>query len=281
MSYIINNSSAFVNIKLTETGRQKLAQGKLNFTSSGIGDSEINYDREDVHDDNLTDISLSGSSRILRPMDRQPNIKYFITANSNNNDNLNTLNSSQITTIKAIVNNTAKERGFFSADTTHSNYITYTGDTYIKAHGSISGATITGGTSLVIGTGYTYQVGDFLLLKVNNDTVGTLSDNQNTTPIPYLWYKIQSQTTTINLNDTYEFRIYLHFIFLNNNTNKWEYVYKVEYADKSLSKEDLRKLEERKNVLLFSLISIVIFSIISVVVNIKRLTEKPKRKEES
>ena len=128
MSYIINNSSAFVNIKLTETGRQKLAQGKLNFTSWGIGDSEINYYREDVHDDNLTDASLSGSSRILRPLDRQPDIKHFITANSNNNDNLNTLNSSQINTIKAIVNNTANERGFFSADTTHTNYITYTGN---------------------------------------------------------------------------------------------------------------------------------------------------------
>lgn len=221
MSYIINNSSAFVNIKLTETGRQKLAQGKLNFTSWGIGDSEINYTREDVHDNNLTDVSLSGTSRVLRPLDTQPDIKYFITANSNNNDNLNTLNSSQINTIKAIVNNTAKERGFFSANTTHSDYITYTGNTYVKAQGSISGATITGGTSLVIGTGYTYQVGDFLLLKVNNDTVGTLIDNQNTTPIPHLWYKIQSQTTTINLNDTVVFDRSLPNINSTTATTQW------------------------------------------------------------
>ena len=40
MSYIINNTSAFVNIKLTEVGRQKLAQGQLNFSSWAIGDSE-------------------------------------------------------------------------------------------------------------------------------------------------------------------------------------------------------------------------------------------------
>ena len=64
---------------------------------------------------------------------------------------------------------------------------------------------------------------------------------------------------------------------MNKVTNKWEYVYSVKYADKSLSKEDYTKLEERKNVLLFSLLSIVIFSIISAVVNIKRLTEKPKQ----
>ena len=42
MSYIINNSNAFVNIKLTEVGRMKLAQGKLDFKYWGIGDSEIN-----------------------------------------------------------------------------------------------------------------------------------------------------------------------------------------------------------------------------------------------
>jgi len=202
MSFIINNSSAFVNIKLTETGRQKLAQGRLNFTSWAIGDSEINYEREDVYDNNSTDVTLSATSKILRPADQQPDLKYYITANSNSNENLNTLSQSQIITIKAIVNNEATERGFFSANTAHDNYITYTSDTYVKATGTVSGSTITGGTDLVIGTGYTYQVGDYLLLKISNDTTGSLTLNQNTTPTPHLWYKIQSQTTTINLNDT-------------------------------------------------------------------------------
>ena len=98
MSYIINNASAFVNIKLTENGRQKLAQGKLNFNSWGIGDSEINYDRESTNDNNQGDISLSGYSRVLRPFDRQPNIKYPISSNTTING-LNTLTTSQINTI--------------------------------------------------------------------------------------------------------------------------------------------------------------------------------------
>lgn len=198
MSYIINNTSAFVNIKLTETGRQKLAQGQLNFSYWGIGDSEINYDREDVHDNNLTDVTLSGTSKILRPFDRQPDIKSYITASSNNNENLNTLNASQITTIKAIVNNEALQRGFFSGNS--SNFITYTADTYTNGTGTVTA--LTGGTSLVIGTGLTYNVGDVLLLKVGNDTVGSLDLNQNSTPVPHLWYKIQSITTTTDLNDT-------------------------------------------------------------------------------
>jgi hypothetical protein len=48
MSYIINNTNPFVSIKLTEIGREKLASGSLNFSFWAIGDSEINYDREDV-----------------------------------------------------------------------------------------------------------------------------------------------------------------------------------------------------------------------------------------
>jgi hypothetical protein len=198
MSYIINNTSAFVNIKLTETGRQKLAQGQLNFSFWGIGDSEINYDREDITDDYPLDSTLSGSSIVLRPFDRQPNIKSFITANNNNDNNLNVLDSSQITTIKAIVNNQATQRGFFSGNS--SNYITYTADTYTNGTGTVT--SLTGGTSLVIGTGNTYNVGDLILLKVGNDTVGSLNLNQNTIPVPHLWYKIQNITTTFNTNDT-------------------------------------------------------------------------------
>lgn len=219
MSYIINNTSAFVNIKLTQAGREKLAQGQLNFTSWGVGDSEINYEREDLHDNNPTDIRLSGSSKVLRPFDNQPNIKSFITASSNNNQNLNALNASQITTIKAIVNNEAAERGFFSGDGT--TYITYTGDTYIQAQGTISGSSITGGTSLVIGTGHTYNDGDFILLKLGNDTVGSLDPNQNTIPVPQLWYRINFTTTTTDLNDTIVLDRDLPNVLATSATTQW------------------------------------------------------------
>jgi len=201
MSYIINTTNAFVNIKLTETGRQKLAQGQLNFTSFGIGDSEINYDREDLHDTYGTTTgypSLSGTSKVLSPFDRQPDIKSYITATSNSNANLNALNSSQISTIKAVVNNKALERGFFSGNGT--TYTTYTGNTYTKGTGTV--VALTGGTSLTIGTGTTFSVGDYILIKVGNDTVGSLDLNENTTPVPHLWYKIQTITTSIDNNDT-------------------------------------------------------------------------------
>src|SRR5690242_7243567 len=113
MSYIIDSTSGFVSIKLTEIGRQMLAQGQLTFTYWGVGDSELNYGREAIVDANPTDVTLSGASKILRPFDKQPNIKSFITP-TGAADPLNVINSANINVIKAVVNNQATERGFFS-----------------------------------------------------------------------------------------------------------------------------------------------------------------------
>tara|TARA_B100000925_G_scaffold83983_2_gene59967 strand:- start:17171 stop:19351 length:2181 start_codon:yes stop_codon:yes gene_type:complete len=205
MSYIINNTSAFVNIKLTEVGRQKLAQGQLNFNFWAIGDSEINYDREDNYDlapAQPFSEALSGTSKILRPVDQQPDIKHFITSNSNNNSNLNSLDSNQIKTIKAIVNNVATERGFFSGNSTHTEFTTKDSNDYIKYSGTILGSSIAGGNTLVIDTATEYSVGDFILLKIGNDTIGNQVSNGNTIPTPHLWYKIQSSGTTSSPGDT-------------------------------------------------------------------------------
>ncbi len=194
MSYIINNSSGFISIKLTETGRKKLAQGKLNFTTWGIGDSEINYDRELLFNNNQTDYELSKPSMILRPLDRQPELTSFITIDGLTTQN--PLNSGQINTIKAIVSNKAKERGFFSADTTHTIFTTLLDDEYVQTYGDINNSNLSGGTTLSGLSGGTYNVGDFILIQLTNDTLGSLTGNTVDEAIPFLWYKIQSSGTT-------------------------------------------------------------------------------------
>lgn len=199
MSYIINNVGAFVNVKMTDTGRRKLASGRLNFVAWAIGDSELNYNREDIVDENSENQSLSGSSRILRPVDMQPNIKYFVT--SDGTTALNTLQPNQISTVKAVVNNQAIERGFFSA-TTANTYVTLTSSDYIISTSTVNNTTISGGTSVVIGTGSTYNIGDLILFKFTNDTIGAVSGYTNDSPIPNLWYKIQSSGTTVDIGDT-------------------------------------------------------------------------------
>jgi hypothetical protein len=192
MSYIINNNDPFVSIKLTQSGREQLAKGALNFQYWAIGDSEINYGREEIVNNNPTDVTLSGISKIMRPFDKQPNIKSYITKISG--EPLNTLNNTNIRTVKAIINNEANERGFFSGNTTHSSFSTMTSDTYIRDTGTIPNSKMSGGTTLDIGTGATREIGDYLLIRVSNDTVGSVTGLTNDIAVPNLWYKIQATT---------------------------------------------------------------------------------------
>ena len=188
MSYIIKSTSPFVSIKLTEMGRQNLASGKLNFSYWAVGDSEINYVREALVDTNPTDVSLSASSFVMRPLDRQPNLKYFVKP-SNTTNPLNEINASVLNVIKAEVNNEATERGFFSYS--GGVYTTLTGDTYTPFTTTISNVVLTGGTTLQL-TGATVNVGDLILLKLSNTTAGNILVNSNTVPLPNLWFKVQS-----------------------------------------------------------------------------------------
>jgi hypothetical protein len=199
MSYIINNSGAFVNIKLTDTGRRKLAEGKLNFTAWGIGDSELNYNREEIVDNYQSDPQLSGTSMILRPVDKQPNLTSFVSVDGVTPTN--PLTANQISTLKAIVNNKAIERGFFSANTTHTEFSTLLSAPYTIDNGCISNINLTGGTTLELGTGFTYTVGDYILLKLTNDTIGTIDVTGNDLPVPTLWYKIQATGSTYVIVD--------------------------------------------------------------------------------
>jgi len=189
MSYIIPSSSPFVSIKLTDTGRRLLSLGQLNFSNWAIGDSEINYNREILLDAS----SVSGSSMIMRPFDNQPNIKSFITPTGAITP-FQPLNNSNINVVKAIVNNSAIERGFFSISGGVST--TLTGGTYTPYNQLVSNTQLTGGTTLNLISTSAITVGDIMLIKLTNNIVGSIVATENTTPIPYLWFKVQSKTST-------------------------------------------------------------------------------------
>jgi hypothetical protein len=191
MSYIINSASPFVSIKLTQNGREQLAKGQLSFDFFAIGDSEINYDREEIVDSNQSDVTLSASSKIMRPLDRQPNIKYFITP-SGAVTPFQVLNTSNINVVKATVNNEANERGFF--DNSSLVFTTLTGSTYSPYSEIIPNTQITGGTTLLLTTTTGFSVGDIMLIKLANDSSGTIVPNDNDIPLPNLWFKVQSKT---------------------------------------------------------------------------------------
>ena len=197
MSYIIPSTSPFVSVKLTQKGREQLAKGSLNFSYWAVGDSEINYVREALVDANPTDVSLSATSVVMRPFDREPNLKYFVKP-SNTTNPLNEINAGVLNVIKADVNNEAIERGFFS--NSGGVYTTLTGSTYTPFTTTISNIVLTGGTTLQL-TGATVNVGDLILLKLSNTTAGNIAVNANTLPLPNLWYKVQATgTNTVTLD---------------------------------------------------------------------------------
>jgi len=198
MSYIITSASPFVSIKLTEKGREQLSLGQLNFSYWAIGDSEINYGREFIVDSNPTVFPLSASSVVLRPVDKQPNIKSFITS-SQSTSNFNPINSSNMNVIKATVNNEATERGFFINNLTA--FTTNLSATLTPYHQPVSNSLLSGTTSLTLSGSPVVNVGDIVLLKLTNSIVGSISADETTKATPNLWFKVQGITgSTLGLD---------------------------------------------------------------------------------
>jgi hypothetical protein len=176
---------------LTEKGREQLALGQLNFTYWSIGDSEINYGREAIVDANPTDVTLSASSKVMRPFDRQPNIKYFITP-SNATSHYQTITATNMNVVKAVVNNEATERGFFIDNMT--GFTTSLSSDLTPYQQPVANSTLSGGTKLSLSSTTSIAVGDIILLKLTNSKVGAISTDDTTKAIPNLWFKVQGIT---------------------------------------------------------------------------------------
>jgi hypothetical protein len=197
MSYIINNTNPFVSIKMTEKGREQLSMGQLNFSFWGIGDSEINYSREAIVDGNPA--AFPSTSKIMRPFDRQPNIKSFITP-SGSQTPYQLLDNGNVNVVKAIVNNSAKERGFFT--NVDGVYTAIEGGVYSPYSVIVSNINLVG-TNKIAGFSSTtsFTVGDMILLTLANNRLSIALDDSSTKPLPKLWFKIISlDSTSITLD---------------------------------------------------------------------------------
>lgn len=183
MGYIIQQNQPLINFKLTELGREKIALGQLTFGFWSIGDSEVNYGREEFVKSNIGNTQLSGSSYILNPVDKQHELKYFVTKNEGG-EVLNVLNSSDLKTLKYVVNNKAETRGFFDEITT-GTFTQKLGGKFLIQDGS---TLLTGTDTISISNANNISVGDLILIKV-----GGALNNTNEEAVPYLWYKVMSK----------------------------------------------------------------------------------------
>lgn len=195
MAFIIKKNNPFINTKLTQKGREKLAQGLLNFKFWGIGDSEVNYDREAEFE---TIPNNTNTSRILKSVDKQPNIKYFVYKN-NSSEYIYPLNSGDIKTLKLTINNNATERGFFN-NLNDLGFTFKTESEFSISNGVINPITLSGSTTLDIPFSGSTS-GDILMLKLTNDVSSGITINDNNTPLPVLFYEIIDVSgTTITVN---------------------------------------------------------------------------------
>ena len=202
MSYISKNTGAFVNARLTDKGRELLSLGLLNFTTFRLGDSEVDYNTLGV----TYNIALQN---VLKAKSDQPNLKtpIFPTADAITPDvSIGELQPIELSTIVV-----APDKGFYTHNITGTTieYTAYTTTEYVLEPNTVINVSDMDGTNTVnvyqsgaYVSGFTEpSVGDLLMVKMSNpdltdtQTVGVVELN---TPVPYLWYKVQSLSGSVS-----------------------------------------------------------------------------------
>ena len=119
MSYILKSTSALINSRLTDTGREKLSQGNFNISYFQIGDSEISYDvlssSYNQTDTMLLEPSFNAQNSSGSPQSNKQNVKYpyYVKGLTGNTYGIPYMAS----TVSPIYNR-AEPRGFFTGTTT-------------------------------------------------------------------------------------------------------------------------------------------------------------------
>lgn len=187
MSYILEKKSPLFLTKITDRGRQAIAEGTFNMKYYGIGDSEVHYGA-------VNNINL----KILKTKDRQPNIKTFIQRGLNC-ESLIEIESENVNVVRGRLKNKAKERGFFDGNHIDLMNIKATSD-FIKFSGTTTLDKFDGTKVWDIGGEISsedfllLEDGDIILFKINNPSIDVVDHPLSTVnPIPYLFFSITKQ----------------------------------------------------------------------------------------
>jgi hypothetical protein len=218
MSYINKQNTTLIRVKLTDIGREQLAKGQLTFNNYILGDSEVDYGYVKgwtqfvpsirtstgefyFHDADGT-IEKNIFSKVLRPKDDNPFFSSFLLNQSN--QFIYPLNQqSNIQLIKGLVSNEADDRGFFSGSTVDTGLIPQTGTRFIKETGTVDLSNFDGTIDI---TTYTQgvltldtpltatSVNDYIVFKLSNNTLGSITGSTMTGATINVTYNITSIT---------------------------------------------------------------------------------------
>jgi hypothetical protein len=193
MSYIIKNTSALINTRMTDVGRRRLSQGNFNISYFQVGDSEISYTAVTSYNQTNNNILMPAFNAQNDTSDgsNKQHVKYpyYLEGGAGNTYGIPYEDSGVDE-----VYNTATPRGFFSAGTSQTivqNSSAYT----ITSNYRVDMSTLSGQTTIKLlsnscspSTG-TPAVNEFVTIYY--DGVGGCT---NISTVPILTYKIQSAT---------------------------------------------------------------------------------------
>ena len=197
MGFIIKNTAALINTKITDTGRQYLSQGNFNISYFQVGDSEVCYDCASgvlPSTGYVLEPSFNAQNSVGVPQSNKENIKYpfYLQGTTGSTYGIPTLQSSETN-----IYNHAGTLGFFtgssgsySAKTTSAFTIT---SNYIIAYTDCaSGNTIDLTYDVCSPSTGTPSINDFVTIFYDgNGGCGNIGGN-----FPILTYKIQAVTAT-------------------------------------------------------------------------------------
>jgi hypothetical protein len=192
MSYIIKNTSALINTRLTDVGRRKISKGNFKISYFQVGDSEVNYNIVPNYiqtNNNILMPSFNAQNNTMLPDTNKENVKYpyFLQGGVGNTYGI-PYEDSQVEPIY----NTATERGFFS-DLTSTWLVQNTSAYTITSNYWVDMSTLLGQDTIVIEYDFcetvtgTPQINDFITIYM--DAVGGCRDVYTN---PILTYKIQN-----------------------------------------------------------------------------------------
>lgn len=176
MSYLNKINVPLITSKITALGRQKIAEGNLNFKHFSFGDSQVDYNN-------------TNAQVFIKPKDKTPNLKTFIT--KSDCTPFQTIEGVKV--LECCYHNRAKERGFF--DETSNHIFKLTNTKYFKTSGQVFSQQLNGGPLIDLQT-TSFEDGDFIIFKIVNNTTGYVVANETTLPLQYVVYRITKTPTS-------------------------------------------------------------------------------------
>jgi hypothetical protein len=208
MSYIIKNTSGLVNTRVTDTGRQRMSEGRFNIAYFAIGDSEVSYNTLPATYNQANTFILEpqfnaqNSSGVPESNRQYIKYPYLVDQGQTNIYGIPFMDS-----VIDSVFNRASPRGFFTGNTTTStiSWSALTSSEYVSTPNYVVNMASLSGSNQIevyrLDCNYTIdntpQVGDFITIFYDGYAAHDCSCQNLPTPTP-----TQTPTATINLTPT-------------------------------------------------------------------------------